>query len=120
MLIDGWRRVPRGVVVLGFVSLLMDASSELVHALLPLFMVTVLGASMLVVGVIEGIAEATAMVVKVFSGYLSDLTRRRKPLVLLGDDGELVGVVGEHELYRGMLKQTEMAESDAFAPVAAS
>ena len=84
MLIDGWRRVPRGVVVLGLVSLLMDASSELVHALLPLFMVTVLGASTLVVGVIEGIAEATAMVVKVFSGYLSDLTRRRKPLVLLG------------------------------------
>jgi len=84
MLTDGWRRVPRGVVVLGFVSLLMDASSELVHALLPLFMVTVLGASTLVVGVIEGIAEATAMVVKVFSGYLSDLTRRRKPLVLLG------------------------------------
>lgn len=84
MLIDGWRRVPRGVVVLGFVSLLMDASSELVHALLPLFMVTVLGASALVVGLIEGIAEATAMVVKVFSGYLSDLTRRRKPLVLLG------------------------------------
>jgi MFS family permease len=84
MLIDGWRRVPRGVVVLGFVSLLMDASSELVHALLPLFMVTALGASTLVVGVIEGAAEATAMVVKVFSGYLSDLTRRRKPLVLLG------------------------------------
>ena len=84
MLIDGWRRVPRGVVVLGFVSLLMDASAELVHALVPLFMVTVLGASTLVVGVIEGIAEATAMVVKVFSGYLSDLTRRRKPLVLLG------------------------------------
>jgi MFS family permease len=84
MLIDGWRRVPRGVVVLGFVSLLMDASSELVHALLPLFMVTVLGASALVVGLIEGIAEATAMVVKVFSGYLSDLKRRRKPLVLLG------------------------------------
>jgi len=84
MLIDGWRRVPRGVVVLGFVSLLMDASSELVHALLPLFMVSALGASTLVVGVIEGIAEATAMIVKVFSGVLSDLTRRRKPLVLLG------------------------------------
>ena len=47
MLIDGWRRVPRGVVVLGFVSLLMDASSELVHALLPLFMVTVLGLSLI-------------------------------------------------------------------------
>ena len=44
----------------------------------------------------------------------------RKPLVLLGDDGEIIGVVGEHELYRGMLKQTELAESDALAPVAAS
>jgi glycine betaine/proline transport system ATP-binding protein len=44
----------------------------------------------------------------------------RKPLVLLGDDGEIVGVVGEHELYRGMLKQTELAESDSLAPVAAS
>jgi MFS family permease len=84
MLIEGWRRVPRGVVVLGFVSLLMDASSEAVHALLPLFMVTALGASTLAVGAIEGAAEATAMIVKVFSGYLSDLTRRRKPLLLLG------------------------------------
>jgi MFS family permease len=84
MLIDGWRRVPRGVVVLGFVSLLMDASSELVHALLPLFMVASLGASTFLVGLIEGLAEATAMIVKVFSGYLSDWTRRRKPLVLAG------------------------------------
>jgi MFS family permease len=81
---DAWRRVPRGVVVLGFVSLLMDASSELVHALLPLFLVTTLGASVLVVGVIEGVAEATSLIVKVFSGVLSDLTRRRKPLVLAG------------------------------------
>lgn len=83
MLIGSLRRVPRGVVVLGFVSLLMDASSELVHALLPLFMVS-LGATPLVVGLIEGVAESTAMIVKVFSGYVSDLVRRRKPLVLLG------------------------------------
>jgi MFS family permease len=84
MLIRSLRSVPRGVVVLGIVSLLMDASSELVHALLPLFMVTALGASTLAVGIIEGLAEATAMIVKVFSGYVSDATRRRKPLVLFG------------------------------------
>ncbi|MDH5287354.1 MAG: MFS transporter, partial [Betaproteobacteria bacterium] len=83
-LIDAWRRVPRGVVVLGFVSLLMDASSELVHALLPLFMVATLGSSVFFVGVVEGVAEATALAVKVFSGYASDLTRKRKPLVLAG------------------------------------
>ena len=84
MLIRSLRGVPRGVVVLGFVSLLMDASSELVHALLPLFMVTTLGASTFAVGIVEGLAEATAMIVKVFSGYLSDVTRKRKPLVLAG------------------------------------
>jgi MFS family permease len=84
MLIASLRRVPRGVVVLGFVSLLMDASSELVHALLPLFMVSVLGASALAVGIIEGLAEGTAMIVKVVSGYLSDVSRKRKPLVVLG------------------------------------
>jgi MFS family permease len=76
--------VPRGVWVLGFVSLCMDMSSEMVHALLPLYMVTVLGASNVIVGLVEGIAEATAMIVKVFSGVLSDRWRRRKPLVLLG------------------------------------
>jgi MFS family permease len=84
MLIRSFRSVPRGVLVLGFVSMLMDASSELVHALLPLFMVTALGASTFVVGIIEGFAEGTAMIVKVFSGYISDVTRKRKPLVLLG------------------------------------
>ena len=62
----------------------MDASSELVHSLLPIFMVSVLGASMLTVGLLEGLAEATASVVKVFSGTLSDRWRRRKPLVVLG------------------------------------
>lgn len=77
-------RLPSGIWALGLVSLLMDASSELVHSLLPIFMVSVLGASMVTVGLLEGIAEATASVVKVFSGTLSDRWRRRKPLVVLG------------------------------------
>src|SRR3954470_12808733 len=76
--------IPRGVWALGLVSLCMDLSSELIHALLPLYMATVLGASALTIGIIEGIAEATAMIVKVFSGVLSDFVRRRKPLVLFG------------------------------------
>ena len=70
--------------MLGFVSLLMDMSSEMIHALLPLFLVTTLGASAAVVGVIEGIAEATASVVKVFSGWLSDRLGRRKLLAVAG------------------------------------
>jgi MFS family permease len=77
-------RIPRGVWMLGLVSLLMDTSSELIHALLPLFMVGTLGASVLAVGIIEGIAEAIALIVKVFSGYWSDVTRHRKPLVVVG------------------------------------
>jgi MFS family permease len=77
-------RVPRTVWILGFVSLCMDLSSELVHGLLPVFMTVVLGASMLAVGVVEGIAEATASIVKLFSGVLSDRLGRRKPLVVLG------------------------------------
>ena len=76
--------IPRGVWVLGFVSMCMDLSSELVHALLPLYLATVLGASVLVIGVIEGIAEAIALIMKLFSGVLSDWTRKRKPLVLAG------------------------------------
>ena len=76
--------IPAGVWTLGFVSLLMDTSSELVHALLPLYLAGTLGASALVIGLIEGAAESLALVVKVFSGVLSDLTRRRKPLVLAG------------------------------------
>lgn len=78
------RHLPAGIWVLGFVSLLMDVSSELVHSLLPVFMVTTLGISMLAVGLIEGAAEATALVVKVFSGVLSDYWGRRKPLTILG------------------------------------
>lgn len=77
-------RLPRTVWALGFVSLCMDLSSELVHALLPLYMTVVLGASMVAVGVVEGIAEATASIVKLFSGALSDRMARRKPLVVLG------------------------------------
>jgi len=79
-----WRAVPRGVWALGLVSLCMDTSSELIHALLPVFMVSVLGAGGLAVGLVEGVAEATAAVTKVFSGALSDYLGRRKPLVLLG------------------------------------
>ncbi len=79
----GPRRIPTGVWVLGFGSLFMDASSELIHSLLPLYMVSVLGASVGMVGFIEGIAEATAQITKIFSGALSDRFRRRKfPLVL--------------------------------------
>ncbi len=78
------RVIPRTVWALGFVSLLMDLSSELVHSLLPLFLVGTLGVSMLTVGLIEGVAEATALMVKVFSGALSDFIGRRKGLLLLG------------------------------------
>jgi MFS family permease len=76
--------LPATIWVLGFVSLLMDVSSEMIHALLPVYMVTVLGVSAFTVGVIDGLAEATALVVKVFSGVLSDWWGRRKPLAVLG------------------------------------
>ena len=77
-------RIPSGVWVLGFVSMLMDISSEMIHSLLPLFMVGTLGASALMVGVIEGLAESTALIVKVFSGALSDYLGKRKGLALFG------------------------------------
>jgi len=76
--------LPVGVWVLGFVSLLMDISSEMVHSLLPMFLVGTLGVSVLTVGIIEGIAEATALISKVFSGVLSDYLGRRKGLAVLG------------------------------------
>jgi MFS family permease len=76
--------IPRGVWVLGFVSLLMDISSEMIHALLPLYLVVVYGSSALTVGIIEGIAEATAQIVKVFSGALSDRLGKRKLLAAIG------------------------------------
>jgi MFS family permease len=76
--------LPRAIWLLGFVSLLMDVSSEMIHSLLPVFMVSALGASALAVGLVEGIAESTALVVKVFSGTLSDWLGRRKGLAVLG------------------------------------
>jgi len=76
--------LPPGIWALGFVSLFMDVSSELIHSLLPLFMATVLGASMTTIGIIEGIAEATASIAKVFSGALSDWLGKRKLLLLVG------------------------------------
>ena len=77
-------QIPTGIWVLGFVSLLMDISSEMVHSLLPMFMVTTLGASAFAVGLIEGLAESTALIVKVFSGVLSDYLGKRKILALIG------------------------------------
>ncbi len=78
------KTLPKGVWALGFVSLLMDTSSEMIHSLLPVFLTSVLGASALSVGIIEGVAEATASFTKVFSGVFSDRVGRRKPLVLFG------------------------------------
>jgi MFS family permease len=78
------RRIPPAIWALGFVSLLMDVSSELIHSLLPVFMASALGMSVFAIGLIEGAAEATALIVKVFSGVLSDWWGKRKPLALLG------------------------------------
>jgi len=76
--------LPTAVWVLGFVSLLMDVSSEMIHSLLPMFLVGTLGISVLALGLIEGIAESTALIAKVFSGVLSDWVGRRKGLAVLG------------------------------------
>lgn len=78
------RRIPTGIWMLGFVSMLMDISSEMVHSLLPMFMMGTLGASAVMVGLIEGLAESTALIVKVFSGALSDYLGKRKGLALFG------------------------------------
>ena len=78
------RHIPPAIWALGFVSMLMDISSEMIHSLLPVFMVTTLGISVFAVGLIEGAAEATAMIVKVFSGVVSDYWGKRKPLAVLG------------------------------------
>ncbi|MGH8475733.1 MAG: MFS transporter [Methylococcales bacterium] len=79
-----FRTLPSGIWVLGFVSMFMDISSELIHSLLPIFMTTVLGASMVTIGIIEGVAEATAAITKMFSGAVSDYFRKRKFLLVLG------------------------------------
>src|SRR5919112_3116722 len=77
-------RLPRNVWVLGFVSLFMDLSSEIYHALLPAFITMVLGLPVTALGAIDGIAEATANFGKLFSGRLSDQSRKRKPWVMAG------------------------------------
>jgi len=79
-----WREIPRGVWALGLVSLFMDISSEMIHALLPIYLVTAMGASTLAVGIIEGIAEATSSITKIFSGALSDALGMRKSLAAVG------------------------------------
>ncbi len=81
---DGDKGLPRAVWALGLTSLLMDTSSELIHGLLPVFLVVTLGASATALGVIEGIAEATAQITRVFSGWLSDALGRRKALTVAG------------------------------------
>ena len=78
------RHIPVSIWALGFVSMLMDISSELIHSLLPVFMVTVLGSSALMVGLVEGAAESTALIVKIFSGALSDYLGKRKALMVIG------------------------------------
>ncbi|RQS14455.1 MFS transporter [Burkholderia sp. Bp8998] len=82
--IAGKPAIPRTVWALGLVSLFMDLSSELIHALLPIYLVSTMGMSVVALGVLEGAAEATAMIVKVFSGAISDWLGRRKGLLLLG------------------------------------
>ncbi|MCR4469582.1 MFS transporter [Burkholderia sp. SCN-KJ] len=82
--IAGKPAIPRTVWALGLVSLFMDLSSELIHALLPIYLVSTMGMSVAALGVLEGAAEATAMIVKVFSGAISDWLGRRKGLLLIG------------------------------------
>jgi MFS family permease len=77
-------KLPGGIWVLGFVSMFMDISSELVHSLLPIFMATVLGASMVTIGIVEGVAEGAAAITKMFSGAISDYFRKRKLLAVIG------------------------------------
>lgn len=80
----GLARLPRGIWALGLTSLLMDASSELVHALLPIFLTATVGVGMATLGLLEGLAEATSLVTKVFSGWLSDRLGHRKWLTVFG------------------------------------
>lgn len=79
-----FRQIPPSIWILGFVSMLMDISSEIIHSLLPVFMVSVLGTRVFIVGLVEGAAEATALIVKIFSGALSDYLGKRKLLAVIG------------------------------------
>lgn len=77
-------KIPKNIKALGIVSLLNDASSDMIYPLIPLFLTKTLGASYLTVGIIEGIAESTASLMKVFSGWLSDKLKQRKSLTVVG------------------------------------
>jgi MFS family permease len=77
-------RLPGGIWALGFVSLFMDISSEMIHGLLPVFLTSVLGASTEMIGLIEGVGEATASISKLFSGWVSDKLGKRKVLAVIG------------------------------------
>lgn len=79
-----FKDIPRNVKALGFVSLLNDAASEMIYPLLPIFLISVLGAGPGALGVIEGIAETTASLLKLFSGWISDKLKKRKFLILIG------------------------------------
>ena len=79
-----YRKLPKGIWALGFVSMFMDTSSELVHSLLPILMATTLGASVVIIGIVEGFAEAAAAITKVFSGVISDYFQKRKFLAVVG------------------------------------
>jgi MFS family permease len=82
---SGWRRgLTRNVVILGFVSLLNDGASEMIYPLLPAFLTAVLGAGPAALGIIEGIAESTASLLKLYSGYLSDRVKKRKGWIVAG------------------------------------
>src|SRR5262245_1583294 len=78
------RKIPHSVWALGFVSMFMDISSEMIHSLLPVFLVSTLGVSTTAIGLLEGVAEGTVSLVKIFSGALSDWMGRRKPLTVAG------------------------------------
>ena len=78
------KAIPKSIWVLGFVSMLTDISSDMVHSLLPMYLVSTMGASVLTVGLIEGVAESSALMMKVFSGGLSDFLGRRKILAVVG------------------------------------
>lgn len=79
------------IILLGITSLLTDISSEMIYPLLPVYLVSVLGASPAILGLIEGIAESSASLLKVFSGYFSDKFKSRKPFTILGYSGSAIG-----------------------------
>lgn len=79
-----FKGITRNIFILGLISLFTDLSSQMVFPLIPLFMVSVLGAGAYAVGIVEGAAETTASLLKVISGYWSDKIKKRKPFILLG------------------------------------